>query len=625
MAVKNSKNKQGWRLACALGLAGLLAACSDAPREDATQALPSFNVRPISDDVIYFLLPDRFANGDPANDRGGLDGDRLRHGYDPSDKAFYHGGDLQGVRDKLDYLADMGVTAIWLSPVFKNKPVQGPPDDASAAYHGYWITDFTKVDPHLGGNDDLKALVEDAHRRDIKVILDIITNHSADVIQYRECHDPAWPKAQKAPDCPYRSKADYPYTRRGGRDGPPINDGFLGDDPPFQTAENFARLTDPGYAYTPFVPAAEQEVKVPAWLNDLRYYHNRGAMDWPGEAGLYGDFGGLDDLFTEHPRVLAGMIEIYKSWISAYRIDGFRVDTARHVNATFWQAFVPAILAHAQAEGIAEFAIFGEVYDPDPASLARFTKETGFPTVLDFAFQDRAMQVIARGGATDLLRDLYAADAAYGPAAEEGRRLPTFLGNHDMGRFGWFLRRGEAGADEATLLKRLILGHALMLYGRGVPVIYYGDEQGFVGDGGDQAAREDMFESQVASYNDNVLIGSARTTADDNFTPDHPLYQALRRMTGVRRAHPGLRHGAQNVVYSAAEPGLFVFTRQAPSGPLYLVALNSAATQHKASLAGLPARRWRVLDGAGEVVGEAGGTTGITLPGLGYVVLQARG
>ena len=94
-------------------------------------------------ELFYFVLPDRFANADPGNDTGGYPGDRLQTGLDPTDKGFYHGGDLKGVLDRLDYIEGLGTTAIWLAPVFKNNPVQGSGADVSAGYHGYWITHFT--------------------------------------------------------------------------------------------------------------------------------------------------------------------------------------------------------------------------------------------------------------------------------------------------------------------------------------------------------------------------------------------------------------------------------------------------------------------------------------------------
>src|SRR5215216_4867876 len=196
-----------------------------------------FRARRPEDEVVYFVLPDRFENGDASNDAGGLTGDRLTTGFDPTHKGFYHGGDLKGLIARLDYIQGLGATAIWLGPIYKNKPVQGGPGQQSAGYHGYWITDFTRVDPHFGTDADMRAFVDAAHARGMKVYLDIITNHTADVIQYREC---------PISGCAYRSKADYPYSRQGGVDGAPINSGFAGDDAP--TAANFAQLNRADYA-----------------------------------------------------------------------------------------------------------------------------------------------------------------------------------------------------------------------------------------------------------------------------------------------------------------------------------------------------------------------------------------
>jgi len=267
------------------------------------------------DEVIYFLLPDRFANGDPANDRGGLRGGPLQTGFDPAAKGFFHGGDLRGVLGQLDYIQQLGATAIWLAPIFKNKPVQGAPGHESAGYHGYWITDFTRVDPHFGTEEDFRALVDAAHGRGMKIYMDIVVNHTADVIFYRECTPQM---------CPYRSRVERPYT--------------------------------------PYVPKGEEHIKFPDWLNDLSNYHNRGNSTFEGESALDGDFAGLDDLMTENPRVVQGFIDIYGAWIDRYGVDGFRIDTARHVNSEFLQTFVPAMLARARARGITNFHIFGEVY-----------------------------------------------------------------------------------------------------------------------------------------------------------------------------------------------------------------------------------------------------------------------
>jgi glycosidase len=260
----------------------------------------------------------------------------------------------------------------------------------------------------------------------MKVYMDIVVNHTADVIQYRECPDGR---------CPYRSVADYPYTRRGGVTGAPINDGFDGKD--------FSKLERPDWAYTPYVPAGQEHAKTPDWLNDPIYYHNRGDSSFAGESSLLGDFATLDDVFTENPRVVAGFIEVYGRWIDDFGIDGFRIDTARHVNPRFWQAFVPAMLARAKARGVPNFHIFGEVFDPDVAALARHTRVDKLPAVLDFAFQSAVTDVATGRTGADRLATVFAADPVYEGGEVTARQLPTFLGNHDMGRIGWFVLKAR--------------------------------------------------------------------------------------------------------------------------------------------------------------------------------------
>jgi neopullulanase len=542
---------------------------ADAPAA-VSAAPPPIAERGLEDEIIYFVLPDRFANGDPRNDRGGIKGGPLNHGFDPAHKGFYHGGDLKGLTAKLDYIQGMGVTAIWFAPIFKNKPVQGRRGEESAGYHGYWVTDFTSVDPHFGTNAEFKAFVDAAHARGMKVYMDIITNHTADVIDYAEGLETGYR---------YRSKGEYPFSRRGGMNGPAINTGFEGDDNP--EAPNWAQLTDPTFAYTPVVREAERNVKVPAWLNDVTLYHNRGNSHWIGESSVYGDFSGLDDLATEHPTVVAGMIEIFGSWIEDYGIDGFRIDTAKHVNPEFWQAFVPAMLSRAEAKGIDHFHIFGEIAFEEPTATlaAQVMAESHLPYALDMGFA-KAAQLVASGKAPPrLMAEFLAQDAIYpgGPTTALG--LPTFLGNHDFGRFSMFVRDMSGSDDEATLLARVKLGHAMMFLLRGVPTVYYGDEQGFISDGNDQLAREDMFPSKVDFYNDNNLIGTAATTAQSNFDTAHPLYRLIADLAKARSASPALRRGLTEVrAFEEAAPGLLAVERHDPeTGQRVLLAFNTSA------------------------------------------------
>lgn len=584
------------RQAALAALLTLMAGAAGA--QDFRQRLPQ-------DEVIYFLLPDRFANGNLSNDEGGIPGGRLDHGFDPTDAGFYQGGDLAGLIQRLDYIQGLGATAIWIAPIFKNKPVQGEPGREFSGAHGYWATDFTRVDPHFGENDDMAALVEAAHARGMKVYMDIVANHTADVIRYREC---------PANDCVYRSRADFPFTRRGGVDGEAINEGFDGT--------NFERLTRPDYAYTPYVPEGEETVKVPAWLNDPIYYHNRGDSTFRNESSTDGDFAGLDDLMTEHPRVIEGMIEIFGGWIDRYKVDGFRIDTAKHVNPEFWQAFVPAMLERAEANGIPNFHIFGEVYDTDPAQLARYTRVDRYPTVLDFGFQSTVTEIVARDAAPDRLARLFSTDVLYEGGEAAALALPTFLGNHDMGRIGHFILTSRPGVSDQELLARTTLAHAFLMFSRGVPTIYYGDEQGFAGDGGYGGARQTLFPTRVASYADDRIIGGVQAP----YSTEAPLYRAISEMARLRAADSRLRRGLQTVRFAAEAPGLFAVTRriEGEAGET-LIVYNTSTAEISANIeVDAASTAWSSSRGACPAAATAPASVRVTVPGLDYIVCRSE-
>jgi alpha-amylase len=144
------------RISAALLTAGLAAAIGSAPLGPANAApagdpfVGEHSLRaPVTDENFYFVMADRFENGSTDNDTGGISGDRLQHGFDPTHRGFYQGGDLQGLLDRIDYIHGLGTTSIWLTPSFKNKAVLLE-DGPSAGYHGYWVTDFTQIDPHPG-------------------------------------------------------------------------------------------------------------------------------------------------------------------------------------------------------------------------------------------------------------------------------------------------------------------------------------------------------------------------------------------------------------------------------------------------------------------------------------------
>jgi len=523
----------------------------------------------VTDQNFYFVMGDRFNNGDTSNDEGGLTGDREVTGLDPTARGYYHGGDITGLRQKLDYLEGLGTEAIWFTPIFKNKAVQ--PEDSSAGYHGYWITDFTQVDPHLGTNAELAGLVRSAHRRGMKVYFDIITNHTADVIALGDSARPA-----------YVSKDVEPYRDAGGT---PF------DDRDFAGTSSFPELDpDVSFPFTPELDADEETLKKPNWLNDPTLYHNRGNTTFVGEDSLYGDFFGLDDLFTEHPRVVRGMTNIYKTWVRELGIDGFRIDTMKHVNDEFWQAFGPGILDYAHRQGKRDFFMFGEVFDDrlteaGSAFRSHFTTNDEMQSVLDFGFQAAARNFVSKGTSPQDLREFLVADDWYTDADSNAYQLPTFLGNHDMGRIGYFLKTDNPGASDDELLRRDQLAHQLMYLSRGNPVVYYGDEQGFTGSGGDQLARQDMFENTVSDWvgaQDIDLIGADEETTpyDDNFDTNHPLYRTIGRLARLTERHPALRNGAMQIRSADADPGIATFSRvDRRARREYVVAFNNSESE----------------------------------------------
>jgi glycosidase len=262
----------------------------------------------------------------------------------------------------------------------------------------------------------------------------------------------------------------------------------------------------------------------------------------------------------------------------------------------------------------------------DPGRLARHTRVDKLPGVLDFAFSAAAVQAIGGPAPTSLLTRLYADDPLYDGGWAMATTNPTFLGNHDKGRFGFYVRQANPKADDAEIAARTLLGHALMLFGRGAPTIYYGDEQGFAGDGNDQDSRETLFASKVASYNDNKLIGSAATTATANFNPDHPFYKALAAMAAVRHSDAALRRGRTIVRQSGDTPGIFSFSRVIDGEPgETLVTINTATTAQAANVLVDPAsQKWRQLSGNCAATSTAPGSVKVSLAPLSWSVCTTR-
>lgn len=544
--------------------------------------------RKIQDEVFYFVMPDRFHNANSDNDNGDPTVPISYGGLDKSSKWAFHGGDIAGLEAKLDYIENMGVTAIWMTPILRNRAVQ--PD--GFGHHGYWVVDFTQIDPHFGSNDDLKSLIAAAHKRNIKIFFDIITNHTADVIKYKECHD---------------STGAFLSADQKGCE--------------FISAEQLAE----GKQYTPFVPASEKNVKVPEWLNDPRFYNNRGDSNWQGESAIKGDFVGLDDIDTSNPEVVSGLTTVFKNLITEFRPDGFRIDTVKHVDIEFWQSFGPAITAHAQSIGLPEFFIFGEVYDGNPAGLSKFTTAGKLPSVLDFGFAFNAIDVVFKKQTVSQLSALVDNDDYYRDGDSSPNDLLNFLGNHDMGRAGFFIEQADPQASDAEKVRLSKIAHALMFYSRGVPVVYYGDEQGFTGDGGDVDSRENMDPSLVDVYNDNTLLGTNKTTADSNFDKQHPLYQSFAELAKVRSEHLSLRQGEHINRVVDEQKRLYGFSRVLPSDMIdHFVLFNFSDRPQEISI-GIGSLNYEKLSGApSNTLAISGDQMLLSLAPQSYLLLKAN-
>jgi glycosidase len=425
------------------------------------------------------------------------------------------------------------------------------------------------------------------------VYLDVVVNHTADVVQLDGT-----------------SYSDAPYRDCHGKKFNPAR---------YVTARSFPCLKATAMPRVPFVLKAEQHLKKPAWLNNPLIYHDRGNIDFGScseQCFEQGDFFGLDDLFTEKPAVMNGLASIYASWITRFHVDGFRVDTAKHVNAAFFRLWVPKIRAAARAAGIKDFPIFGEVTLNDAVDLAGFVRTRGLPQLLDFPFQQVASgyaagAIGARGVGRRLDDDDY-----FRTANGVDPMFATFLGNHDMGRAAQQIVTQAPGLSGAALLKHVELGWDLLYLLRGAPVVQWGDEVGMTGSGGDQAARQDMFPTQVSDWRTQTRVGAPPIGKGSSFDLTNPLEGHLKQLAGLRDDYPALSTGT-SVVRRAQDAVLVVSRIDAATGHEVVAGFNNGAAAATVTVpTATPGASWRVVFGAGTA---KGGLT-LTIPPVAAVV-----
>ncbi|GAA3105265.1 hypothetical protein GCM10020254_58890 [Streptomyces goshikiensis] len=179
-------------------------------------------------------------------------------------------------------------------------------------------------------------------------------------------------------------------------------------------------------------------------------YHNRGDSTFAGESSEQGDFAGLDDLWTERPEVVSGMEKIYEKWVKDYRIDGFRIDTVKHVDTGFWTQWATALDKYAAQRGRKNFFMFGEVYSADTAVTSPYVTRGRLDATLDFPLQDAIRAYASQGAGAGRLASVLGEDYRYTTDKANAYEQVTFLGNHDMGRFGTFLKQDRPGAGSPS-------------------------------------------------------------------------------------------------------------------------------------------------------------------------------
>ena len=513
----------------------------------------------IDKEVIYFVMPDRYRNGDSSNDNF--------PGLNPTHTAFFHGGDLKGLTgncvddDGLARLKKLGFTAIWLTPLV----VQQPPTDGGAGYHGYWGVDFLGVDPHLGTKEDLLALSSCAKKLGLKLILDVVTNHTGDIVWYNN------------------------------RDA--------------------------------YIPDKYKNIKNPNWLNEISNYHNYGDMNscWsPGACVRDGDFFGLDDLATEKPEVYNGLADVYGDWIEKYGFVGFRVDTARHLDDQFFKNWSPQINQIAEKSGVASFTIFGEVWEPSPIALMPYIRVNKMQSALDFPFQRVAVDYAASSSSASILKNLFAYDDYYTSTTTSASNLVTFLGNHDMGRANFLIERVKINPP-GQLLSRVKLANTLLYLSRGIPTVYYGDEVGLLGSGNgrDQLARQDLFPTKVEIWKQEARVTGKPVGDADSFTDtfSSPIAKHLMALSELRKAHPALANEQMQIRY--AKGPVFAFSKRALNEKReYLVVLNNGAKASTATIQTATSGKWRDLIDGKSFTSKNGKLT-LKLDGLSSKVLRA--
>ena len=575
------------------------------------------------DQVIYQIVIDRFENGDPNNDINVY----------PSVPGRHHGGDWQGVIDRLDYLDELGVTALWISPVVKNTEE----DAGFSSYHGYWTQDFLRPNAHFGDLTKLRELVDKAHAKGMLVILDVVTNHVGQLFYYdingngqpddtisgggfaHSClqicdQNPGQCSTDELTYCTEGSgyleriiEWDPDYDPRGIQGWTSL--GYSGD------AD--IRFTDwPEINRTP-PPRPPDWFGWPEdkpWFDDASWYNRKGRVyvwwheadytkDFVREQETRGDFpGGLKDLNTDNPDVKEALIKSFEYWIEVADFDGFRIDTVKHIDRPetarnvrgFWGEFNDRMRSKAAALGKQNFFIFGEGFDGNDELIGSYTwggsDAAGsfgrFDSMFYFSQKYRGVDaVFGYGQPTKNLECLYNSRMGRNTTdpfcASNGYAAgPTYQDTpHAMPD------RGGVGLAPANLMVNFLDNHDLprFLFEKADPNVLRAALMYLMTWDGIPCiyyGTEQLFAGGVDPKNREDMFGGNPTMGYAPFATDHETFKLVQGLIAMRKDNEALRQGTVSPVWSTTvsgprrDAGIFAFERKSPNQTA-LVVLNT--------------------------------------------------
>lgn len=560
--------------------------------------------RPWSDDVIYFVMTDRFLDGDPGNNNP-QGCEPALHDPEQRDISRYMGGDLRGLEKAISagYFTDLGVTALWMTPVVKNVWCSGyEHGEWKTGYHGYWTQDWLDIDPHLTSSTSLDGtpypqgpegrmrhysdFVALAHSKGIKVIQDVVLNHAGPVFYYDANGDGSFD---------VREKEEWLQPFRW--------DGYHNNAKWADIPEWNARRAQPDG------PRQLLETTIPTKgiLSRLEAYGRKGYSDnslgkSDGEE-VMSDFFSLRDLWTApdgkfFDELVDDFVEIHAFYLQTVGVDGLRIDTVKHVHHGFLDAFTSRLRKRLGPDA-GKKLIFGEVYDGNPSVLGRYTwrsdwpksKEPGLDAVLDFHTCFSARRYLRHNGeqfgsafdlekalATRSAEDSTAGRPFYNPTPgpdglNSRQKMITFIENHDdLNRF----RVDQVSESRNRLAQGLVMTLP------GIPCLYYGTE--FALHDPDGRIDRDAKTGRLMLFTKSRGPTVAEIRQSESF-------REIRRLADLRKQLPVLRTGNLTPLWvdsgeSHEDDGIFAFARASPDGEKFAVIVINASQSMKFTGAG---------------------------------------